>query len=133
MKTNILQQFLNIHRQITQEREAVKARLRSINEALGDFNTMEAPPSAARSLQSTEARRGGKRIMSPEARARIAAAQKARWAAKRSTDSKAMSAPAGTGPFGRPKRRMSAEGRKAIAEAARKRWAEAKRGGKNSL
>jgi len=64
-----------------------------------------------------------KRTMSASARSRIAAAQKARWAAYRKDqggDGKAVAANA-TAP--KPKRKLSAAGRKAIIAATRKRWA----------
>lgn len=57
----------------------------------------------------------GKRTMSPAARARIAAAQKARWA-------KFKGKKAGK-PVAKKKRKMSAAGRAAIAAAAKARWA----------
>jgi hypothetical protein len=60
--------------------------------------------------------------ISAAGRARIAAAQKARWAKVKGKVAK----PAG-------KRTMSAAAKKKIAAAARKRWAEAKKAGKNRL
>ena len=57
-----------------------------------------------------------RRTMSAAARARIAAAQRKRWAASR----KQAAAP--TGPA-RKKHRLSAAGRKAIIEATKRRWA----------
>ena len=63
----------------------------------------------------------GKRVMSASARARIAAAQKARWAKVKGN--------AG----GKPRRRMSAKARAKIAAAARARWAKAKAAGRKSL
>ena len=61
--------------------------------------------------------RSKRRTMSASARARIAAAQWKRWAARRKQKATAVKpAP--------KKRRMSAEARKRIAEAARKRWAQ---------
>ena len=75
---------------------------------------------------------GVKRTMSPAARARIAAAQKARWAKQKSGKTEAPKA-ASNGTSVKPKRKISAAGRKAIAEAARKRWAAAKAAGKRSL
>jgi hypothetical protein len=65
--------------------------------------------------------------MSPAARARIAAAQRARWARVRGTTMVAVR------PAASPVRMMSAAGRARLAEAARKRWAKAKRMGKTSL
>ena len=67
----------------------------------------------------------GRRTMSASARARIAAAQKARWA-KVKGKSGAKSAAA-------PKRKMSAAARAKIAAAAKARWAKAKAAGRKSL
>lgn len=66
-----------------------------------------------------------RRKMSAAARARIAAAQRARWAKQRGEKP----AKAAT----KPKRKMSAAGRARIAAAARARWAKAKAAGKNRL
>ena len=66
-----------------------------------------------------------KRKMSAAARAKIAAAQKARWAkAKGKSAAK---------PASKKKRKMSAAGRARIAAAAKARWAKAKALGKKSL
>ncbi len=70
---------------------------------------------------------GRRRTMSAAARARIAAAQRARWARVRGTTMAAVR-PAVTAV-----RMISAAGRARLAEAARKRWAKAKRMGKTSL
>jgi hypothetical protein len=59
--------------------------------------------------------------MSASARARIAAAQKARWAKVK-----------GNGGSG-PRRRMSSAARAKIAAAAKARWAKAKAAGRKSL
>ncbi len=63
----------------------------------------------------------GKRVMSASARARIAAAQKARWAKVRGEGGAA------------PRRKMSAAARAKIAAAAKARWAKAKAAGRKSL
>jgi len=65
-----------------------------------------------------------RRGMSAAGRARIAAAQRARWAKLKGTNHEEA-----------PKRRkkMSAAGRAKIAAAARARWAKAKAAGKNAL
>lgn len=76
--------------------------------------------------------RGGKRHMSAEAREKIAAAQRARWAKQNGGKTDSPKA-ASNGSAEKPKRKMSAAGRKAIAEAARKRWAAAKASGKSKL
>jgi hypothetical protein len=67
----------------------------------------------------------GKRIMSAGARARIAAAQRARWAKVKG--SKPAKSP------GAGKRKMSAAARAKIAAAAKARWAKAKAAGRKSL
>jgi hypothetical protein len=67
----------------------------------------------------------GKRTMSAGARARIAAAQRARWA---KVKGKKPAKAAGAG-----KRKMSAAARAKIAAAAKARWARAKAAGRKSL
>ena len=69
-----------------------------------------------------------KRGMSAAGRARIAAAQKARWAKVKSakTGSKAAKPT-------KKKRKMSAAAKAAISKAAKARWAKAKAAGKNTL
>jgi hypothetical protein len=59
-----------------------------------------------------------RKSMSAAGRARIAAAQRLRWAKKGKS---------------KVKRKMSAAGRAKIAAAARARWAKAKKAGRNSL
>jgi hypothetical protein len=63
----------------------------------------------------------GQRVMSASARARIAAAQKARWAKVKSSGG------------GKSRRRMSTAARAKIAAAAKARWAKAKAAGRKSL
>jgi hypothetical protein len=70
--------------------------------------------------------RPSKRKRSPAARARMAAAQRARWAKLKKTGTVAHEG-------GKPRRKMSAAGRARIAAAAKARWAKAKAQGKNSL
>ena len=60
-------------------------------------------------------KRNGPRTMSVAGRAKIAAAQRARWAKARKNRGSQVAAP--------KKRVMSAAGRRRIAEAQRKRWA----------
>lgn len=72
------------------------------------------------------AKTSGKRMMSAAGRARIAAAQKTRWA-------KANKGKVNGGPSARSKRKMSPAARAKIAAAAKARWAKAKAAGKKSL
>jgi hypothetical protein len=74
---------------------------------------------------STLSASNGRRTMSASARAKIAAAQKARWA---KVNGKKTGKPVKTG-----RRKMSAAARAKIAAAAKARWAKAKAAGKKSL
>ena len=67
-----------------------------------------------------------RRRMSVAGRARIAAAQRVRWAKIRGLTHSAR-------PAQKPKRKMSAAGRARIAAAARERWRKAKAAGRSSL
>jgi hypothetical protein len=69
---------------------------------------------------------GPKRKRSPAVRARMAAAQRARWAKLKRKETAANAA-------GKPRRKMSAAGRARIAAAAKARWAKVKAAGKNRL
>jgi hypothetical protein len=98
------------------------------------FNRVEGrfslPGGAARS--GVRPSGGGGRQMSAAARARIAEAQRKRWAARKggaAAAPKPASKPAG----GAGRRQISPAARKAIADAARRRWAAAKAAGKNRL
>lgn len=68
---------------------------------------------------------GGKRTMSASARARIAAAQRARWAKQKGSTP--------TKPASGSKRQMSPAARAKIAAAAKARWAKAKAAGRKAL
>lgn len=80
------------------------------------------------------AKRGGKRPLSAEARERIAAAQRRRWAKTKGSFSSAGSAVSGVKVASKssvsPKktRTLSPEGRARIAAAARRRWAAHRKG-----
>jgi hypothetical protein len=65
-----------------------------------------------------------RRKMSTAGRARIAAAQKARWAKVRGTKSK-------VGPAQKPKRKISEAAKAKISAAAKARWAKIKKGEKS--
>ena len=78
------------------------------------------------SITSSSPARRGKRTMSAAGRARIIAAQKARWAKVKAANRMT------TGPKAK-KRTMSAAAKAKIAAAARARWARAKAAGKKAL
>ena len=70
-----------------------------------------------------------KKVMSPAARAKIAAAQKTRWAKVKGLSAAPAKAPAAAA-APKKKRRLSPEGRARIVAAAKARWAKKKNGGK---
>jgi len=91
---------------LKKEHDRLTRELKGISAALSAFG-------------AAYSRNGGTRKLSAAGRARIAAAQKARWAKARSNGSKNVVA--------MPKRRtMSVAARKKIAAAQRARWAKAK-------
>jgi hypothetical protein len=92
---------------------------------VGDRSSAPSVPKAA--AAASPIRRRGKRTMSAEAREKIAAAQRARWA-----KSKGTATVAAKGPASKPKkktRKLSPEGRARIVAALKARWA-AKKAGK---
>jgi hypothetical protein len=95
--------------------EALKAQLAQI---LGGTQSSPAPAS----IQTTRKQAGGKKGgMSPEGRARIAAAARKRWAKFHADQGANPAAP-------KKKRKLSAAGRAAIIAAAKARWAREKAG-----
>jgi len=97
-------------KQLSKERDRLHRQLSGLNAAL------EAFAGVYRGNAGTKPRRK----MSAKGRARIAAAQKARWA-KVKGQQKVV-------PITKPKRTMSASARKKIAAAQRKRWRKVKAG-----
>jgi len=111
-----LKQAVSIAEQI----EKLQAQLVSL---VGGSGPVASAPKAA----SSPVAKTGKRTMSPEARARIAAAQRARWAKSKGTSTSVAKAPAAK-PV-KKKGGLSPEGRAKIVAALKARWA-AKRAGK---
>lgn len=105
-------------------RAELDALIGSVKRQLGTATKTEVMSAAESSARQAAPRKGRKRVMSAQARARIAEAQRQRWAASRKET--ANSAPAKTKPAAR-KRTMSPEARKRIAEAQKKRWAAARK------
>jgi hypothetical protein len=98
-----------------QKLQEIDGRMADLRQRLGGPSTVPAPVTGA-----------PKRIISPAARRRMAAAQRKRWAVARKT--KAESGPAPALPKAdRKKRRLSPEGRARIIAATKRRWAEARR------
>ncbi|TXT46379.1 MAG: Uncharacterized protein FD140_4515 [Limisphaerales bacterium] len=117
MKSDI-QNYLKLQTALVNEKARIEARLSAINKVLGGEVSVAAVPAAA------VATRGGKRTFSAATKAKMAAAQKARWAklkGKVVTPTTATASPAA--PVVKKKRKMSAAGRAAIVAAAKARWA----------
>ncbi len=113
MKHDSIKQFVSLRNSLLQERAEISARLKEIDHALSHGEPAAAPAPAKRAYR--------KRGISAAGRARIAAAQKARWAKIK----------AGKEPSSKPgpkkgRRKLSAEARAKIAAAQRARWAKVK-------
>ena len=94
--------------------EGFESQKRRIDDQIAELRQILEGGSAETAVPATPER---KRKISAAGRARIAEAQRQRWAAKKSAESTA------TPEAAKPKRKLSAAGRKAIAEATKKRWA----------
>lgn len=116
MSTDI-KQFLALQTKLINEKKSIEARLNEIARVLGQDGS---PATTAPASSS------GRRNFSEATKAKMRAAQKARWAKIKGKAENAM-APA------KKKRKMSAAGRAAIAAAAKARWAKAKAAGKATL
>lgn len=133
MKTDNLTKFVTLRRRLTEERLSLQSRIKQLDEALGAITpvSMSAVDVAIANAGAASPRKG-KRTMSSEARARIAAAQRARWAKQKRGNAAPAKAASANGEA-KPKRKMSAAGRKAISDAAKRRWAAARGAGMGSL
>ena len=114
----------------------IKEKIEALETQLGSLLGAPAPavaPSAPKAPQAAK-RVGGRRPMSPEARARIVAAQKLRWAKIRAKAKAAAPAkPSAALPAKAPKRKVSSAVRARLAELAKARWAKVKASGKSRL
>ena len=117
MKSDI-QNYLKLQAALTNEKAELEARLTAINRVLGVEVSVAAAPTATR---------GGKRTFSAATKAKMAAAQKARWAKKKGTAdaTKAVvpATPSTSAPAPKKKRKMSAAGKANIRAAVKARWA----------
>lgn len=107
---------------LTAERERLNLRLTEINEALGAAHVAPSTPMPGAFGAELPDRNRSVRRMSADARQKIAAAQRERWARQR----EASTAPTSKGstPKAPGARHMSPEARRRIAAAMRQRWAE---------
>ena len=113
-----LNKYLALQTALRNERAKLEARLNAINMVLGGDVVVDVAPVATR---------GGRRTFSAATKAKMAAAQKARWAKKKGGVESAVA------PAPKKKRKMSAAGRAAIVAAAKARWAKVKAAGKKTL
>jgi hypothetical protein len=105
----------------TEDTDILKAALIGYRHQIAEIEAKMADIQGKLDGTSTAASAAPKRVLSPAARRRIAAVQKARWAAARGQKNTEAKAPAE--PVPAKKRRISAAGRKRIIEATKKRWA----------
>lgn len=107
MKSDVLKQYIALGKALHDEKASLEARLLELNQILGSAAAAASSPSLATAG-------GRKRIMSAAGRARIVAAQKARWARYN----------AGRKPVQKKTNRtMSPAAKARIAAAQRARWA----------
>ena len=97
----------------------IKEQIESLEQQL---NSLLSGSARIQSSTHPSSRRNGRRTMSASARARIAAAQRARWAKLKRNSSKIQSSKNPSIRAGKP-RRMSAAGRARIIAATKARWA----------
>jgi hypothetical protein len=107
-------------------REQIERLEQEISSILGGEASVARPPAAAAT------KRQGGRGMSAEGRARIIAAQKARWAKFHSSKNGRSATPTANAPAA-PKRTMSPAARARLAKLAKARWAKVKASGKTRL
>ena len=112
-------------RKVLQIKEEIATLETQLAAVLGGAVAAPAAPTGKKRGPKPGSKRGGRRKLSPEARERIAAAQRARWAAQRGgKPAKAEAAPKAAKPGKRGGRRqLSPEARERIAAAQRARWA----------
>ena len=128
MSNTNLPSIANLKRaiEVAEQIEKLQAQLTSL---VGSSASVAAP---AKSISLSPVKKSGKRTMSPEARERIAAAQRARWAKSKGASAMVNKSAANVTPAPKKKRKMSAEGRARIVAALKARWAKKKGGATSS-
>jgi len=115
VKTNNVEQFVALRAALQQEKATIEARLAEITQALG----------ASGAASPVVLTAPGRRHFSAATKAKMAAAQKARWAKLKgglAAPAAAQAAPT------KSKRKYSAEAKARMAAGAKARWAKAKAG-----
>jgi hypothetical protein len=111
MKSDI-QNYLKLQTALINEKAKLEARLTAINRVLGGDVVVTAAPIA---------KQGGRRTFSAATKAKMAAAQKARWAKLKGNAAPATAT--NSAPASKKKRKMSAAGKANIRAAVKARWA----------
>ena len=109
---------------------AIREKIEALEKELASIQGVSPAPVPAASKKTAK-----KRTMSPEARAKIAASQKAVWAKRKGKKTTSVQAApkAPAEPASRPMRKLSAAGRKRLSALARARWVAARTAGRTSL
>ena len=115
MKSNNVEQFVALRAALQQEKATIEARLAEITQALSASG-------AATPVVTTSP---GKRHFSAATKAKMAAAQKARWAKLKGEQAAPVTTTAAPT---KAKRKYSAEAKARMAAGAKARWAKAKAG-----
>ena len=106
---------------LLQQLEQIEAELTQIFGT--EFGNARTAAVASATNTKSNGERGGKRTMSPEGRARIAAATRARWARIKGEQNGAAATNASPVKAKKKRKTMSPEARARIAEAQKRRWA----------
>ncbi len=122
MKPDI-QKFLALKTAIVNEKTRLEARLAEISKVLGGAVSVAASSPAPAAPTTTTP---GKRTFSAATKAKMRAAQKARWAKIKGKSAFDAAPAAPVAKKKRKKTKMSAEGRAAIVAAQKARWAKIK-------
>ncbi|HZR17370.1 MAG TPA: hypothetical protein VFE51_08585 [Verrucomicrobiae bacterium] len=117
----------NLSPQQLRQAAALQERILELQDQLNEILGGEIPVPFV--TEAPQAPRKGRRKMSAEGRARIVAAQKARWAKARRKSGDKQASDSAT----KPKRKMSAAAKAKISAAAKARWKKAKAAGKSRL
>ena len=119
-----LNKYIALKAALLNEQAKLEARLGEISKALGQDNSVPArAPSAPSSPATTTT--PGKRTFSAATKAKMAAAQKARWAVRKGNVAVAATPATSSAPTPKKKRKMSAAGKANIRAAVKARWAKA--------
>ena len=123
-----LHDFLNHPIETLERALHIRQQIAALEKALTEVMGPTLPSLAG--IQATGPKRRGRRKMSADARAKIANAQRLRWAKSKGLESATLAGPVKTAPTAKTKTKggMSAAGRARIAAAQKARWAKVKAG-----